>query len=75
LKNIPINIEENVILKNLKIKILLKLNNLSFFKKINKTHTLNHEETVVAIGIIIKPIESKKERLIIIFNATVITPI
>jgi hypothetical protein len=46
-------------LKNLKIKILLKLNNLSFFKKINKTHTLNHEETVVAIGIIIKPIKLK----------------
>ena len=48
------------ILKNLLINILLKLNKFLFFKNINKKTKLNHEEIVVAIGMIIKPIDLKK---------------
>ena len=60
----------NKILKNLFIKIRLKLKKLSFLKKANKSKTLNKDEMVVAIGIIIKPICLKKTTLIIIFNKT-----
>ena len=67
---IPIIIEENNILKNLKIKTRLKIKKLSFFKKINNKIELNHEEIVVAIGIIINPIFLKKIILIKIFNKT-----
>ncbi len=38
--------------------------------KINKIIPLNHEEIVVAIGIMINPICEKKVKLIIIFNIT-----
>ena len=54
-KNIPIKIEEKIILQNLIIKMLLNLNRSLFLKKINKINELNQDEIVVAIGIIIKP--------------------
>ena len=75
LKNIPINIETAKILINLSIKIELKLNKFLFFSKINKKIALNHEDTVVAIGIIKKPISLKKITLIKIFNKTEIKEI
>ena len=40
--------------------MLLKLNKFFFFRNKNRTIVLNHEEIVVAIGIIIKPIDLKK---------------
>ena len=43
------------ILINLFINKKLKLNKLFFFKKINNIIELNHEEILVAIGIIINP--------------------
>ena len=58
------------ILINLSIKIRLKLNKFSFFKKINNSNALNQDEIVVAIGIIIKPICLKKIILINMFNKT-----
>ena len=70
LKNIPIIIDANKILINLFMKIKLKLNKFSFFSKINKRIALNHEDNVVAIGMIRKPISSKKIILIKIFNRT-----
>ena len=63
-------IEENNILINLETKTKLKLKKLSFFKKINNKIELNHEETVVAIGIIINPTFLKKMILTKIFNKT-----
>ena len=39
-------------------------------KKINKSNELNHDEIVVAIGIIINPILLKKYKLIKIFITT-----
>ena len=59
LKNIPIKIDEIIIFINLIAKILLKLKRLLFFKKINNKKALNHDEIVVAIGIIINPISLK----------------
>ena len=67
---VPINIEENNILKNFDINSELKLKKLSFFRKINKKIELIHEEIVVAIGIIINPTFLKKKMLIKIFNNT-----
>ena len=67
---IPIIIEEHNILKNLEINTKLKLKKLSFFKKINNKIELNHEEIVVAIGIIINPTFLKKKILTKIFNKT-----
>ena len=52
------------------MKILLKLNKSLFFKKRNNNRELNQDETLVAIGIIIKPILLKKYTLINIFNIT-----
>jgi hypothetical protein len=52
--------DDNKILKNLLINILLKLNKFLFFKNINKKTKLNHEEIVVAIGMMINPIDLKK---------------
>ena len=51
----PIKKETKIIFKNLDRKILLNSNNLFFFRKINKTIELNHEEIVVAMGIMINP--------------------
>jgi hypothetical protein len=42
------------------MKISLKLNKFLFFKIKNKAIVLNHEEILVAIGIIIKPTVLKK---------------
>ena len=58
------------ILKNLLIKSKLKLNNFLYLSTKNKTIALNHEDIVVAIGIIKKPISLKKTILIKIFNKT-----
>ena len=63
-------IEENNILINLETKTKLKLKKLSFFKKINNKIELNHEEIVVAIGIIINPTFLKKIILTKIFSKT-----
>ena len=63
------------ILINLSIKVKLKLNKFSFFKKINKKIALNQDDIVVAIGIIIKPTALKKIILINIFNKTEIREI
>ena len=52
--------DDNKILKNLLINILLKLNKFLFFKDIYKNTKFNHEEIVVAIGMIINPIDLKK---------------
>ena len=52
------------------IKFELNLKQFLFITKINKIIPLNHEEIVVAIGIIIKPIFEKKVKLITIFKAT-----
>ena len=49
-------IDEKIILTKLIENFLLNLNKFLFFKKKNKTKELNHEEIVVAMGIIIKPI-------------------
>ena len=65
-----IDIDENNILKNLETKTKLKLNKLSFFKKINSKIELNHEEMVVAIGIIMNPTFLKKIILTKIFKKT-----
>jgi len=67
---IPIIVEENNILKNLETKTKLKLKKLYFFKKINNKIELNHEDMVVAIGIIINPTFLKKIILTKIFNKT-----
>ena len=64
-----------VILKKRSTKRLLNLKKLFFFKKINSKIELNHEEIVVAIGIIIKPIELKYITLIKIFKNTDTTDI
>ena len=52
--------EENMIFKKRLIKILLKLNKSLFFRNKNKIIKLSQEEIVVAIGIIINPIDLKK---------------
>ena len=49
-----------MILKRRPIKILLKLNKFLFRRNENKIIKLNQEEIVVAIGIIINPIDLKK---------------
>ena len=56
-------------------KIELKLNKLSFFKKINNKKQLNQDDRVVAIGIIINPIFLKKIILTVIFSITEINDI
>ena len=52
------------------IKLELNLKYFLLVTKTNKINPLNHEEIVVAIGIIIKPICEKKVKLIIIFKIT-----
>ena len=52
----PIIIDTKIIFVNLIKNILLNWNKSLFFKKINNNIELNHDEIVVAIGIIIKPI-------------------
>ena len=52
------------------IKFELNLKQFLFITKTNKIIPLNHEEIVVAIGIIIKPTFEKKVKLITIFNIT-----
>ena len=59
LNKIPINTDVQIIFINLKVNCLLKLNKLSFFKKINNNIPLIHDDIDVAIGIIIKPISLK----------------
>ena len=66
----PIAIDATKIFINLVIKIKLKLNKFFFVSKTNKRMALSHEDMVVAIGIIIKPIVLKKITLIRIFNKT-----
>ena len=51
----PITIEAKNILINFIKNIPLKRNKLLWYKQINKNIELTHEEIVVAIGIIIKP--------------------
>ena len=51
-------------------KLELNLKKLLLITKTNKIIPLNHEEIVVAIGIIIKPTCEKKVRLIVIFKIT-----
>ena len=75
LKNTPIKIDVIVILKKRSTKRLLNLKKLFFFRKINNKIELNQEEIVVAIGIIIKPIELKYITLIKIFKNTDTTDI
>ena len=53
----------------------LNWNNFFNLKKVNKIIELNHEEIVVAMGIMINPILLKKYRLIKIFNNTEIKEI
>ena len=48
-------VEKKILLKLIE-NFLLNLNKFLFLKKKNKTTELNHDEIVVAIGIIIKPI-------------------
>ena len=60
MKNIPINIEDIKILINLFINTKLKLNKLFFLKRINNKITLNQDDIVVAIGIIMNPTSLKK---------------
>ena len=50
--------------------IEIKYFNNFLLKKINNSNALNQDETVVAIGMIIKPICLKKITLINIFNKT-----
>tara|TARA_Y100001935_G_C17213574_1_gene461394 strand:+ start:690 stop:902 length:213 start_codon:yes stop_codon:yes gene_type:complete len=54
------NIDDNIILKNLIINTVLNSNKFLFLKKMNKINELNHDDIEVAIGIIIKPMLSKK---------------
>tara|TARA_B100001093_G_C26712916_1_gene964265 strand:- start:238 stop:402 length:165 start_codon:yes stop_codon:yes gene_type:complete len=51
----PIRIDANNIFGNIIRKFLLKEKSFLFFKKINNRSPLNHDEIVVAIGIIINP--------------------
>ena len=60
LKNKPIAIDAKDILKNLIKNVLLNWNKDLFFKYTNNIIELNHDEIVVAIGIIINPIDLKK---------------
>ena len=48
----------------------LKLNKFFIFKKINNKITLNQDDIVVAIGIIMKPTSLKKIMLMNTFNKT-----
>ena len=50
MKNIPIAIDAKVILKNFTKKFLLNSKKFLFFKKMNKTIALNHEEIEVAMN-------------------------
>ena len=52
------------------MKIKLKLNKFSFFKKINNKKALNQDDIVVAMGMIINPTSLKKIILINTFNMT-----
>tara|TARA_X000000368_G_C22515119_1_gene486651 strand:+ start:349 stop:528 length:180 start_codon:yes stop_codon:yes gene_type:complete len=56
LKVSPIIKDEIIILIDLCINNKLKLNKSFFLRKINNNIELNHEDIVVAIGIIINPI-------------------
>ena len=47
------------ILIKLIINILLKENRFLFFRKVNSNSAFNHDEIVVAIGIMMKPISLK----------------
>ena len=51
--------DEKIILINFTKKILLNSNKSFLFKNINNIKELNHDEIVVAIGMIIKPISEK----------------
>ena len=53
-------IDAKIILTNCLKKVSLNSNKLLFFKQINNIKELNHEDIVVAMGIIIKPISLKK---------------
>ena len=55
----PISIEAITILTNLIKNILLKEKRSLFFRNTNNNIALNHDEIVVAIGIIINPISLK----------------
>jgi hypothetical protein len=59
LKNIAINKEAAIIFINLTKNILLKEKRFLFFKKTNNSIAFNHDEIVVAIGIMINPISLK----------------
>ena len=59
MKNKPIRIDAIIILEDFTKNVLLKKNNLRFFKKKNNNIELNQDEIDVAIGIIIKPISLK----------------
>ena len=59
LKNIAINKEAIIIFTNLTKNILLKEKRSLFFKKAKSNIALNHDEIVVAIGIMINPISLK----------------
>ena len=59
-----------IILINDEKKILLNKKYFLKIKYIKRSNELNHDEIVVAIGIIINPILSKKYRLIEIFITT-----
>jgi DNA polymerase elongation subunit (family B) len=59
LKNIAINKEAIIIFTSLTKNILLKEKRSLFFKKTKSNIALNHDEIVVAIGIMINPISLK----------------
>ena len=59
-----------IILINDEKKFLLNKKYFLKTKYIKRIHELNHDEIVVAIGIIINPILSKKYKLIEIFITT-----
>ena len=61
--------DPNILIKLIK-NILLKENKFLFFKKIKSKNAFNHDEIVVAIGMIINPIDLKKIILIKIFVET-----
>ena len=75
MNNIPIIIEAKDILINFMKNDLLKWNKFLLVKKINNIIALNHEDIVVAIGIIIKPIFLKKYTLIMMFKITAVKEI
>ena len=62
--------DEKIILKIEKLKALSKTKYFFFIKYPNNTVALNHDDIVVAIGIIINPISEKKYKLIQTFIMT-----